>query len=51
MAYMSIALIIFLAPLYDALVADKKQAAYNKQRMNSVENAGILHSKLTDGRF
>ena len=36
--------------LYDALVADKKQAIYNKKRMNAVENAGILHGKLTGGR-
>ena len=36
---------------YDALVADKKQNIYNKKRMNAVENAGILHSKLTGGQY
>ena len=36
---------------YDAVIADKKQAIYNKKRMNAVENAGILHGKLTGGRF
>ena len=39
------------APLYDALVADKKQARHDKMRMNAVENAGILHGKLTGGRI
>ena len=51
---MSITLIIGFVigvALYDAVIADKKQAIYNKKRMNAVENAGILHSKLTGGRF
>ena len=50
MAYMSIAVVLLLAPLYDALVADRKQQRYDKTRMNAVENAGILHGKLTGGR-
>ena len=51
MAYMSIALVLLvLVALYDAVVADKKQQIYNKLRMNAVENAGILHGKLTGGR-
>ena len=48
---MSIALVLLLAPLYDALVADRKQQRYDKTRMYAVENAGILHGKLTGGRI
>ena len=50
---MSITLIIgFIIGIafYDAAIADKKQAIYNKKRMNAVENAGILHGKLTGGK-
>ena len=42
---------IFGIAFYDAAIADKKQAIYNKKRMNAVENAGILHGKLTGGQY
>ena len=52
---MSIAIVLFGlvigTALYDAGVADRKQTIYEKRRMNAVENAGILHGKLTGGRF
>ena len=52
---MSIVIIMILfilgVALYDGFIADKKQQIYNKLRSNAVENAGILHSKLTGGRF
>ena len=41
-----------IAPaLYDAVIADPKQAVVRKMRMNAVENAGVLHSKLTGGQY
>lgn len=43
---------VVIAPaIYDAIVADPKDAVAKKIRMNAVENAGVLHSKLTGGRF
>ena len=52
MAYLSLAIAAVIGvALYDAVIADRKQTIANKKRMNAVENAGILHGKLTGGRF
>ena len=52
MAYLSLAGLTLLGiAIYDAAIADKKQQVADHKRKCAVENAGILHSKLTGGRF